>query len=452
MTTQHETEPPERSFSPQAGATDAPKMRRVAVASTVGTVVEFYDFFIFSTAAVLVFQSVFYAELGTAAASASALATIGVAFVARPFGSVIFGHFGDRIGRKKTLVTSMLLMGGATVAVGLLPGADSIGVAAPVLLVLLRMAQGIAVGGEWAGALLMATEYAPAKQRGTFAMFPQLGPSLGLSLSTGTFLVTSLVLDDAAFLSWGWRVPFLMSAVLVLVGLWVRLSLEETPVFRKESVRSRAPFMDLMRNQSRELALASGATLGVLAFFGTSATMLLSYGSVTLGLPRQWVLGAAIIGGLAFAAATIAGGIWSDRVGRRPLLVGSHVLAVLTAVALFPILDLATLPAFTAGLVLAFVVTGLAYAPLGAQLAEVFATTYRYTGAGLAYNIGGVVGAACAPLIGAVLLERWGSLAVGIMLAVYATVALACLAKLGETRGRELDAHRGDSTEPQHTP
>ncbi|GAA1830488.1 MHS family MFS transporter [Pseudonocardia ailaonensis] len=426
--------PPLPAHSPE----QAVRMRRVALASTVGTVVEFYDFFIFSTAAVLVFQKVFYAQLGGAAATASALATIGVAFVARPFGAILFGHFGDRVGRKKTLVTSMLLMGVATVCVGLAPTAATLGVAAPLLLVALRIAQGLAVGGEWAGALLMATEYAPPGKRGTFAMFPQLGPSLGLALSTATFLVTSLVMDDASFLSWGWRIPFLLSAVLVGVGLWVRLSLEETPVFRTQARRSRAPFLDLVRTQPRELALASGATVGVLAFFGTSATMLLNYGSNNLGLPRTPVLLAAIAGGVCFAVFTILGGLWSDRVGRRPLLLGSHVLAVASGLVLFPILDLATVPAFTIGLLLAFAVTGLGYAPLGAQLAEVFATRYRYTGSGLAYNIGGVVGAASAPLIGAVLLEHWGSLAVGGMLAVYAAVALLCLRRLGETGNRSL--------------
>jgi MFS family permease len=438
MTTREREEPGAGAQTGSTAPENPVQMRRVAIASTVGTVVEFYDFFIFSTAAVLVFQSLFYAELGAGAATASSLATIGVAFVARPFGAILFGHFGDRVGRKKTLVTSMLLMGGATVCVGLVPTASTIGAAAPLLLVALRVLQGLAVGGEWAGALLMATEYAPPKRRGTFAMFPQLGPSLGLALSTATFLTTSLTMDDASFHSWGWRIPFLVSAVLVLVGLWVRLSLEETPVFRTAGRRSRTPFLDLVRAQPRELALAAGATVGVLAFFGTSATMLLNYGSVTLGLPRTSVLGAAIAGGVSFAVFTIAGGLWSDRVGRRPLLIGSHLLAVVSGLALFPVLDLATVPAFTVGLVLAFVVTGLAYAPLGAQLAEVFATAYRYTGAGLAYNIGGVLGAAAAPLIGAAVLERWGSLAVGVMLAAYAAVALACLLRLGETRDRSL--------------
>ncbi len=413
-------------------------MRRIAVASMVGTVVEFYDFFIFSTAAATVFNRLFFPELGAAAGAAVAFTTAGVAFVARPFGSVIFGHFGDRVGRKTTLVTSMLLMGVSTVAVGLLPTAAAIGVAAPIALVVLRIGQGLAVGGEWAGALLLATESAPAHRRGYYALFPQLGPSLGFVLSTTTFLVTSATMSEEAFLGWGWRIPFLLSALLIGVGLYVRLSLEETPVFRTATGRRAIPVVELFRRQWREVALGAGAATVVLAFFGMGATFLLNYGVADLGLPRPTVLIAGAVGGAVFGLTTVLGSIWCDRVGRRRVLIFGGVLAIAVGVVLFPILDLATPLAFGVGLALAFGVTGLGYGPLGAQLAELFPTRYRYTGAGVAYNIAGVFGAAATPIVAAPLLAGAGSLAVGLLLALIAVMSFLCVLAIPETRDTVL--------------
>src|SRR4051812_20369355 len=234
-------------------------MRRIAIASMTGTVIEFYDFFIYGTAAALVFNKVFFPELGAAAGTALALATFGVAFVARPFGSVLFGHFGDRLGRKRTLVTTLLLMGGSTLAIGLLPTTGAIGIAAPILLVLLRILQGLAVGGEWAGATLLTAENSPAKTRGMYALFPQLGPSLAFALASATFLTTALTMSSEAFLAWGWRVPFIASVVLVAVGLYVRLAITETAAFmaRDKTPGTRMPVAEVLSTHPRRVLLGA---------------------------------------------------------------------------------------------------------------------------------------------------------------------------------------------------
>ena len=236
------------SQSDAAPAGASPPMRRIAIASMTGTVIEFYDFFIYGTAAALVFNKVFFPSLGAAAGTALALATFGVAFVARPFGSVLFGHFGDKLGRKRTLVTTLLVMGLSTLAIGLLPTTGAIGIAAPILLVLLRILQGLAVGGEWAGATLLTAENSPGKMRGKYALFPQLGPSLAFALASATFLTTALTMSNEAFLAWGWRVPFIGSVVLVAVGLYVRLAITETAAFmaREKTTSTRMPVMEVL--------------------------------------------------------------------------------------------------------------------------------------------------------------------------------------------------------------
>jgi metabolite-proton symporter len=427
----------------QATAPPRNKMGRVALASLVGTTIEFYDFFIYGTAAALVFESVFFPALGTAAGTAAAFATFGVAFVARPFGSILFGHFGDRLGRKKTLVSTLLLMGLATVAVGLLPSTDSIGAAAPILLVALRICQGVAVGGEWAGATLLTAENAPPQKRGLYALFPQLGPSLGFMLSSATFLVTTLSMSDAAFAAWGWRIPFLISIVLIGVGLYVRLKIEESAVFTEAAAGdrpSRLPIAAALGRQPREILLGAGAVVMTFAFFYVGMTYLTSYGVEDLQLPLSTVLGIGIVAGFVFAVTTVTGSVLSDRMGRRRVIMTANVLAVPVALALFPILDLGTPLAFALGMCLPLGVVGLAYGPAGALLPEMFATSHRYTGAGISYNLAGVLGGAITPLVGAQLAVSFGGTAIGVYLAAIGVISLLSMLALRESKDNTLSA------------
>ena len=425
--------------SPSSSAT--PPMRRIAIASMTGTVIEFYDFFIYGTAAALVFNKVFFPSLGAAAGTALALATFGVAFVARPFGSVLFGHFGDKLGRKRTLVTTLLLMGLSTLAIGLLPTTGTIGVAAPILLVVLRILQGLAVGGEWAGATLLTAENSPGKTRGKYALFPQLGPSLAFALASATFLTTALTMSNESFLAWGWRVPFIASVLLVAVGLYVRLAITETAAFmaREKTTSTRMPVMEVLSTHTGRVALGAGSTMAVFAFFYIGVTYLTSYGTQELGLPRTTVLAMGIIGGLVFAATTIAGAILSDRVGRRKMIIIGNASAIVAGVIAFPILDIGTAWAFGLGLSLVLGVVGIAYGPQGAQLPELFPTHYRYTGAGMAYNLAGVLGGGVVPLIATALVAGLGSsLAIGLLLAGLSVISLLCTIALPDTNAESI--------------
>ena len=429
------------SQSDAAPAGASPPMRRIAIASMTGTVIEFYDFFIYGTAAALVFNKVFFPSLGAAAGTALALATFGVAFVARPFGSVLFGHFGDKLGRKRTLVTTLLVMGLSTLAIGLLPTTGTIGIAAPILLVLLRILQGLAVGGEWAGATLLTAENSPGKMRGKYALFPQLGPSLAFALASATFLTTALTMSSEAFLAWGWRVPFIGSVVLVAVGLYVRLAITETAAFmaREKTTSTRMPVMEVLSTHAGRVLLGAGSTMAVFAFFYIGVTYLTSYGTQELGLPRTTVLAMGIIGGLVFAATTIAGAILSDRVGRRKMIIIGNASAIVGGIVAFPILDIGTPWAFGLGLSVVLGVVGIAYGPQGAQLPELFPTHYRYTGAGLAYNLAGVLGGGVVPLIATALVAGLGSsLAIGILLAGLSVVSLLCTIALPDTNADSI--------------
>ncbi|MET0189268.1 MAG: MFS transporter [Pseudonocardia sediminis] len=426
---------------PPAAAAPPTSMRRIAMASMTGTVIEFYDFFIYGTAAALVFNKVFFPELGAAAGTALALATFGVAFVARPFGSILFGHFGDRLGRKGTLVTTLLMMGLSTLAIGLLPTAGTIGVLAPILLVVLRIVQGLAVGGEWAGATLLTAENSPGKARGKYALFPQLGPSVAFSLASATFLLTALTMSPEAFQAWGWRLPFIGSILLVGVGLYVRLKLEETAAFKEKAagpVSTSLPIAEVFRTRSRSVLLGAGATTAVFAFFYIGVTFLTSYGTTQLGLARTTVLTMGIIGGLVFAATTILGAIASDRIGRRNMVVIGNALSVVGGLVAFPILDIGTPWSFGLGISVILGVVGFAYGPIGAQLPELFPTRYRYTGAGISYNLAGVLGGGVVPLISAALVPVYGSFAIGLLLAGVSVLSLGCALALPKTDADSL--------------
>lgn len=429
--------------------TDRPTpMRRVAFASCAGTTIEFYDFFIYGTAAALVFPTVFFPALGDSAASVASFATFAVAFVARPLGAIGFGHFGDRLGRKRTLISTLLLMGAATVAIGLLPSAASIGVAAPILLVTLRFLQGLAVGGEWAGATLLAAEYAPPGKRGLYAAFPQLGPAIAFALSSGTFLLINRLVGETspAFVEWGWRVPFVMSALLVLVGLYVRLKVEETPMFR-ESTHTRAstqgPLAAAVKHQWREILLGGGALAMLFAFFYIGTAFLTSYGTTVVGLSRATVLTMGVVGAVVFGALITLSAVYSDRVGRRKVVLTSCLVAVPWGFALFPILDHGTATSFAISLFGTLAIFAVSYGPAGAMLPEMFRTEYRYTGAGMAYNLAGVIGGGTAPYLASDLVEAGHTSAVGWMLAAFGALSVVCVLLMAETRHRVMSAAPG---------
>ncbi|MEU5975585.1 MFS transporter [Streptomyces sp. NPDC047315] len=413
--------------------------RRVATASFVGTAIEFYDFYIYGTAAALVLDDAFFPHLSPVNGVLASFSTYAVAFIARPVGSVLFGHFGDRLGRKSMLVASLLLMGLSTAAIGLLPTYDTWGAWAPALLVTLRFLQGIGLGGEWGGAALLAVEHAPADRRGRFAAFPQLGPALGFFAATGVFLLLTSALSDSAFEGWAWRVPFLLSLALVAVGLFVRLRISETPAFRRvvaDRRTSRNPFVDVVRHHPRELLLGAGGMVVAYGLFYTAATYCLAYGTKTLGISRTNMLLAEMVAAVLLAVATWYAATRSDRLGRRRMVLVGTAAAVLWGPLLFPLLDTGHFAMIVLGIGGTLFISGIVYGPMGAFLPELFPAHLRYSGAGSAYSLGGVLGGAVAPLVSTRLQDQLGSWAVGWYVSLMALVSLVCVLLLPETRER----------------
>lgn len=444
-----------------------PSMVKVATATTIGTTIEYYDFFVYGTAAALVFPVVFFPALGAAAGLTASFATFAVAFFARPVGAMVFGHYGDRLGRKRALVATLVIMGAATVAIGLLPTPEMLGTfgwIAPALLVAMRFFQGFAVGGEWAGAALMAAEYAPPKLRGFFASLPMLGPSIAFGLSSATFLITNMTLgeESEAFISYGWRIPFVLSAVLVVIGLWIRMSLEETPVFRQQQASTKAaatratqdnaiatkealPLADAFRKQWKEIVGGGLAFAALFAFFYIGTSFLTSYGTANLGLGRNEVLATGILASFFFAFTTVISGFISDRIGRKKTLVIAAVGGVMWSAVMFPVMNIGvaedgvgSLFWFTIGVGMTLGVAGLSFGTAGSFLPELFETKYRYTGAGTAYGFAGIFGGAVPPLLAASLIAAFGEMAVGFMLTLVAVISALVLLTLRETRGASM--------------
>ncbi len=426
-------------------------MARVAMASLVGSAIEFYDFFLYGTAAALVFPTVFFPHLGPTMATIASLGTFAAAFFSRPVGAAVFGHFGDRFGRKATLVATLLIMGLSTVAVGLLPGAASIGLAGPLLLLTLRLLQGIALGGEWAGSALLVAEHAPGTKRGRYGMVTPLGAGVGLVLANLALLAVDFTIGDqsAAFMSWGWRVPFLFSAVLVVVALYVRTNIGETPVFAQERAREKAreqahpsvpsaPIAELFRAQHRQVYLASGCAVGPFTLSFMAGTYLMNYARTELGHSKDLILLVGVLGGLSMIVTTALAGGWSDKLGRRRVLLGGFGVGALWSFAVMPLLDTGNAVLFGVGIVVTYAILGVMTGPLAAFIPEIFATRYRYTGAGLAFNAGGIVGGAVPPMLAGVLVAAVGGWAVGLMMAVLLVVSLCCTAALPETAGTAL--------------
>ncbi|WP_172652729.1 MFS transporter [Rhodococcus opacus] len=404
---------------------------KVAFASAVGTSIEWYDFHIFNTAASLAFASVFFPAISDTAGMLAAFATFGVAFGARPIGGIVFGHFGDRIGRKKMLVLSLLLMGIGTFLVGVLPSHASIGIWAAVLLVLLRFVQGFAVGGEWGGAVLMASEYAPKEKRGFYASWPQAGAPLGLFLASAIYFLLTKTLTDAQFISWGWRIPFILSATLVMVGLYIRLTVLESPAFRavqKSETVSRLPIVEVLRTHPKEILIGIGSTCGVNIPFYVAAVVGLSYAPEAAGVTRETVLLCMLTASFIEIFTIPYFSAISDRVGRRPVLMAGFGMGIIIAPAFFWLINWGSF----AGVFLAYVLAmpilhGITYSAQASFLAELFETRLRYSGSSFAYQIGGMLTSGPAPFIAAALLAWTGS-AGSISVYVIASVVISMVA------------------------
>ncbi|MFC9842849.1 MFS transporter [Streptomyces sp. NPDC060223] len=438
-----------QAASPKQATQDPSQLRRAVTSSFLGSVIEYYDFLLYSTASAVVFAHVFFSNLSPVAGTLASFTTFATGYLARPLGGIIFGHFGDRLGRKRMLVVTMSLMGVASFLIGVLPTYGQAGTLAPVLLLLLRIVQGVAVGGEWGGAVLLSAEHA-TERRGLWASFTNAGAPAGMALSTVVLSATSGAVGEEAFLSWGWRIPFLLSVVLLAVGLFVRLRVTETPVFaeaekqaekKQESTPRRTfPLFDVVRNHPRVLLLGIGVGLAAFVFQGTITTYIISY-AVQGGFARQTVLNSLAVSSALAMFGIIGWSALSDRLGRRPVVMAGALAVGAFSFALFPLVDTGS----TALLVLALVVGQslvhpMMYGPLAALYTELFSTRSRYTGASLGYQIAGL-GAGFAPLIFTEVQADAGegaTLIISVIIAAFCLVTVVCLALLGETSRTDL--------------
>jgi len=412
---------------------------QVLFASLIGTTIEFFDFYIYATAAVLVFPKLFFPAYDPTSATLASLATFGIAFFARPVGSALFGHFGDRVGRKTTLVAALLTMGISTVTIGALPTYRVIGVAAPLLLALCRFGQGLGLGGEWGGAILLAVENAPHGKRAWYGMFPQLGAPVGFLFSGGVFLLLSKWLNNERFFAFGWRIPFLVSAVLVLVGLYVRLTLSETAVFREalsREERVRVPMLAVLQHHSGRLVAGTLTSLATFVLFYLTTVFALSWGTTALGYSREKFLVMQLVAILFFALTIPISAVLAERGRRRTLLWVTLAIGVFGLV-MAPMFLAGTLGAMMM-MVLGLSLMGFTYGPLGTVLSEIFPTAVRYTGSSLTFNFAGILGASLAPYIATWLAKTYGLKYVGYYLS--AAVLLTLLGLLGtrETKDESL--------------
>jgi metabolite-proton symporter len=423
-------------------------MRRVATACLVGSAIEFYDFLIYGTAAALVFPAVFFPHLSPTVATIASMGTFGAAFLSRPVGAAVFGYFGDHLGRKKTLVATLLIMAVSTVTVGTVPSTAAIGAAAPVILVALRLVQGFAVGGHWAGSALLSAEYAPAAKRGRYGMFTLLGGGTALVLNSLTFLGVNYTIGEnsSAFTRWGWRLPFLISAALIVIALYVWLKIDETPVFAEEKAHDlvpKAPLREVLHLQRREIALAAGSVLGSLGFVYMSGTYLTTYAHSHLGYTRTVILFVGVLGGLASIAFVALSATLCDRVGRRRMMLVGWAGCLPWSFVVLPLMDTGKPILYAVAIVGMHAIAAIGSGPTAAFIPELFATRYRYSGSALAVNVAGVIGGALPPLIAGTLAATYGSWAIGLMLATLALASLVCTYLLPETNGTALRTTQG---------
>ncbi|EPF80114.1 MFS transporter [Acinetobacter rudis] len=416
---------------------------RVLFASLVGTTIEFFDFYIYATAAVIIFPHLFFpASTDPTTATIQSLATFAIAFIARPIGAALFGHLGDRIGRKATLVAALLTMGISTVVIGLLPTYGQIGIAAPLLLALCRLGQGLGLGGEWSGAVLLATENAPEGKRAWYGMFPQLGAPLGFILATSSFLILGAVMSEQDFMTWGWRIPFISSALLVIVGLYIRLKLHETPAFQKVLDKQKEvniPFKIVVTQHFPMLVLGTIAAICTFVVFYLTTVFALNWGTTKLGYARSDFLQLQLVATLCFAAFIPLSAVFAEKFGRKATSIG-----VCIASALFGLVFSSMLESGSTLMVFLFLCTGLAlmgmtYGPIGTVLSEIFPTSIRYTGSALTFNLAGIFGASFAPLIATKLATEYGLYAVGYYLSAASILSLLAFMMIRETKHDDVN-------------
>lgn len=435
--------------------------RRVLAGTLVGTTIEWYDFFIYAQAAAFVLAPLFFEPLAADNAGLAQIlswASIGISFLFRPLGAVVAGHLGDKYGRKLVLVVTLVGMGGATTAIGLLPTYAAIGVGAPILLILMRVLQGFSAGGEWGGAALMAVEHAPANKRSFFGSYPQIGVPLGMLLATGFMFILTSSMSSEQFMDWGWRIPFISSVVLILVGYLIRRAVSESPVFTEMQERRRdssAPLGELLRKHKRPVLLAALIFAGnnaagylVIAFFA-------SYGANVLDMPRSATLIASLVGGVGWFAFTLFGGWIGDKIGKRKTFIIGYLWIIAWAIPMWFLIDTASLPLFTVAIFVLTIGLGPSYGPQSALYAEMFPASVRYSGVSIGYAFGSIIGGAFAPMISQFILNATGqSWMIGLYIAGISTVSLIGVLLVPKSvEGRDLnDTDTGDITAPDEDP
>ena len=427
-------------------------MRKVALTSLSGTSIEWYDFFLYGTAAAVIFPTAFFPEdLPTMVVLIASFSTFAVGFVARPLGGIIFGHYGDRVGRKKTLVVALMMMGVATTLIGLLPTYASIGVLAPLMLVLLRFVQGLAIGGQWGGAMLLVTENAPVEKRGWYGAYAQAGAPVGVILANLAFLGVSAGLTEEEFMDWGWRLPFIASFVLIIISMYVQLKLEDTPAFKalaesktenpdEASGLEKSPVAEVIRRYPKRIVLAAGAFLSIQVTFYILIAFIVAYGvnSPTVELSRDVMLTAVLIAAAIMVPTQFYFSGLSDRIGRKRVYQWGAILTGLWGFALFPLIDTGSPYAIVLAVSLGLVFLGMQYGPQAAFFTELFSTEVRYSGASLGYQLGAIVGGALAPTIAVLLWNNFGIFYVSLYIALAAALTLLSLSALTETQGKDL--------------
>jgi metabolite-proton symporter len=428
-------------------------IRKVALTSLAGTSIEWYDFFLYGTAAAIIFPKAFFpADMPAMVALIASFSTFAVGFLARPLGGIIFGHFGDRVGRKQTLVIALLIMGASTTLIGFLPTYETIGYLAPLILVLLRFVQGLAIGGQWGGAMLLVTESAPPEKRGWYGAYAQAGAPIGVILANLAFLGVRGGLSEEAFMDWGWRIPFIASILLIFVSLYVQLNLEDTEAFKKLAasqtldmsavkVVKRSPIIEVLSRHPGRIFLAAGAFLSIQVTFYILIAFIMAYGvnSPSVMLSRDTMLTSVLIAAVIMVPAQFWAAGLSDRIGRKRVYLWGAVLSGIWAFALFPLVDTGNVYIVTGAISLGLIFVGMQYGPQAAFFTELFSTEVRYSGASLGYQIGAILGGALAPTIAVMLWNTYGVVYVSVYMALAAVATIICVSLLTETSGNQLD-------------